>query len=162
LREVEERGRAAGLHVIAEAATALEAEGLWALGDARIALTRFRKAVTALQSTGDIPALASACIAQARAMSDSVDPDLVFKPIADWMDTEAAVVARIERQIARGRYQKAMGKPSDDAFDEAQRLIDQLGVPLDQIDAAALRLHPWMRFVRRARRDEPGDPGGEP
>jgi hypothetical protein len=45
-----------------------------------------------------------------------------------------------------------MGKASDASFDDAQRLIEDLAVPLDQTDAAALRLHPWTRYIRRARK----------
>jgi hypothetical protein len=153
LREVEERARAAGLAVVADSAVALEAEGLWALGDPKNALLRFRKAIQSLQQTGDIPALAQACVAQARAMSESVDPDLVFRPIAEWLDEEPVVVPRIERQIARVRYVTAMRRPVADSFDEAQGLLDDLTAPLDHIDAAALRLHPWNRALRKARRD---------
>lgn len=152
LHEVKERAKAAGLAVISESARALEAEGLWALGEQKIALQQFRKAVQHLQQTGDMPALAQACVSQARAMAESVDPDLVFRPLAEWMEQQPAFVVRIERQIARGRYLAAMGKPADPAFDGAQRLIEQLAVNLDATDAAALRLHPWTAYSRRFRK----------
>ncbi|MEZ4239172.1 MAG: serine/threonine-protein kinase [Myxococcota bacterium] len=153
LRGVEERARTAKLSVMAASAAALAGEASWALGDARGAITLFRGSVSALQQAGDIPALAAACECQARAMCESVDPDLVFRPIADWLDAEPAAVTRIERQIARGRYLMSMGRTSaEDAFESAQRLIEELAVPLEQTDAAALRLHPWTRHIRRARK----------
>jgi hypothetical protein len=157
LRGVEERARTAGLTVIAAVATALAAEAAWAKGDARNAIGQFRSAVGLLQQTGDIPALVSACEAQARAMCESVDPDLVFRPIAEWLDSQPAAVARIERQIARGRYLTAMRRDNADAaFSAAQHLIEDLAAPLEQTDAAALRLHPWTRHIRRSRKGRAG------
>ncbi|MEQ1564445.1 MAG: protein kinase [Myxococcota bacterium] len=152
LREVEDRARAAGLTVVAESAAAIGAEGVWALGDQKGALVSFRKATAKLQQTGDVPALTQAIIAQGRAMSESVDPDLVYRPIDDWLVSQPAVVVRIERQIARGRYLKAMGRPHHESFDDAQSLIEDLTFRLTETDAAALRLHPWTRWIRRARK----------
>jgi len=151
LREVIERADAANLTVTGQVARALEAEALWALGDQRTALTRFARAIRVLHDAGDIPALAAACISQARAMAESVDPDLVFRPIDDWLDHQPAVCARIERQIARGRYLRAMGKPDEEAFARAEAMIDQVASTLDATDAAALRLHPWTRHIRRVK-----------
>ena len=85
-------------------------------------------------------------------MSHTVDPDKVFEPVSDWLENQAAVCARVERQIARGRYLQAMGKPSDIAFDEAESMISTIAERLNSTDAAALRLHPWTRHIRRARR----------
>lgn len=142
----------AGLTVIGEVARSLEAEALWELGDQLNAVRAFQSAIPALKSTGNVPALAEACMAQARAMCHTVDPDKVFDPVADWIDQQAAACARIERQIARGRYLQSMGKPSDDAYDDAESMILGLTERLNSTDAAALRLHPWTRHIRRARR----------
>ncbi len=161
LREVEERARAAGLPSLSESARALMAEATWALGDHKNALLQFRKAIQALQITKDVPALANACIAQARAMSETVDPDLVFKPIEDWLDSQPAAIARIERQIARTRYLRAMGKTAFDAEREARQMLDQLVASLDPTDAAAIRLHPWNRWLRSPKKVPPkGSPVG--
>lgn len=151
LHPVKERAKAAGLAVVAETARALEAEALWALGEQKLATQHFRKAVQHLQATGDVLALAGACVAQARATAESADPDQVFKPIRDWLDREPAVVMRVERQIARGRYLAAHGGPAEAAFGDAERLIHELASTLDPTDAAAMRLHPWTHWIRRAR-----------
>ncbi len=155
LREVEERGRAAGLPSLSETARALMAESLWALGDQKGALLGFRRAVQALQITKDLPALALACVAQARAMCETVDPDLVFRPIEDWLDSQPAFVARLERQIARTRNLRAMGKTAFDAEQQARKMLDQLAGNLDPTDEAALRLHPWNRLLRAQKRTGP-------
>jgi hypothetical protein len=153
LRGVEERATSAGLTVLASSAAALSGEAQWALGDARNAIAQFKAAVQRLQRVGDLPALAAACESQARAMCESIDPDIVFRPVAGWLESEPAAVTRIERQIARGRYLTAMHRDNGEAaFDAAQRLIEDLAVPLEQTDAAALRLHPWTRHIRRARK----------
>ncbi|MEN0062852.1 MAG: protein kinase [Myxococcota bacterium] len=148
---VVQRAEAAGLTVIAEQARALQAEARWSSGDRSSALTQFSAAVNALRRSGDVPALALACVSQARAMSESVDPDLVFKPLADWLESQPAVCVRIERQIARGRHLKAMGKDSDPAYARAGDMIEQLAQPLSPTDATAFRLHPWSQFLRRSR-----------
>lgn len=155
LREVEERGRAAGLPSLSESARALMSEAMWALGDQKAALLGFRRAVQALQQTRDVPALAHACISQARAMSETVDPDLVFKPIEDWLDSQPAVMARLERQIARTRYLRAMGKTAFDAEKEARRILGLVTDQLDPTDAAAVRLHPYHRWLRAPKRATP-------
>ncbi|MEO0604174.1 MAG: hypothetical protein AAF211_22245, partial [Myxococcota bacterium] len=148
---VVQRAEAAGLTVIAEQARALQAEAKWQAGDRSSALAQFGAAVGALRQSGDIPALALACVSQARAMSESVNPDLVFRPLEDWLDTQPAVCVRIERQIARGRYLKAMGKTSVEAYARAGDMIERLASPLSPTDATAFRLHPWSQFLRRAR-----------
>jgi hypothetical protein len=154
LSDVKERATAAGLRGIASSAEALHGEASWALGDMKGALQRFRSAVQALQHTGDLPALAQAVMAQARAMCESVDPDLVFRPLIEWLEQQPALIVRIERHIARGRYLKAMGKPHETTFDEAQHMIEELAMHLDPTDAAALRLHPWTQWIRRARKGQ--------
>lgn len=148
LREVEERARVAGLMGLSETARALSAEAVWSLGDQKTALLSFRKAIVALQGSNDVPALAAACVAQARAMSERVDPDLVFKPVHDWMTSQPAWVARVDRAIARVRYLRTMGKGTTDAEAEARRLIDQVTAGLDPTDGAAIRVHPWSRWLR--------------
>ncbi|MEM6928243.1 MAG: protein kinase, partial [Myxococcota bacterium] len=148
---VVQRAEAAGLTVIAEQARALQAEAKWQAGDRSSALAQFGSAVGALRQSGDIPALALACVSQARAMSESVNPDLVFRPLEDWLDTQPAVCVRIERQIARGRYLKAMGKTSVEAYARAGDMIERLASPLSPTDATAFRLHPWSQFLRRSR-----------
>ncbi len=85
-------------------------------------------------------------------MSESVDPDLVFRPVADWIDAQPAECASIERQIARGRYLNAMSKPAEAAFEEAEAMIERVAASLSPTDGTALRLHPWTRYVRQARR----------
>jgi len=148
---VMQRAEAAGLTVIAEEARALQAEARWQAGDRSSALQQFGQAVGALRESGNIPALALACVCQARAMSESVDPDLVFRPLADWLDAQPAACVRIERQIARGRYLKAMGKTSVEAYARANDMIERLAQPLSPTDATAFRLHPWTQFLRRSR-----------
>ncbi len=152
LADVRDTAIPAGLTVTGEVARALEAEAMWSGGDQRAAVRVFQTALAALRLAGDLPALASACIAQARAMSDTVDPDKVFAPVEEWLEGQPTACARIERQIARGRYLESMGKPAGAAFDEADQMILKLAEGLEATDAAALRLHPWTRFIRRARR----------
>ncbi|MCA9490113.1 MAG: protein kinase, partial [Myxococcales bacterium] len=155
LHEVRNRAAPAGLGVITELARALEAEALWALGEQKPALKMFTAAVQQLQRTGDVPALASACTAQARAMSETVDPDLVFRPVRDWMEQQPAALFRVEKLIARGRYLRAMGRSYQETFEEASRTIGDIVRALTPTDAAALRLHPWTRRVRAVRKATP-------
>ncbi len=152
LVEVRDRAGAAGLLVMAETARALQAEALWSTGDQLGSIKTFKQAIDTLHRAGDLPALMGACVCQVRAMSESADPDLVFRPIDEWLESQPLSCARIERQIARGRYLMAMGKPAEGAFRQAEALIERLADGLSPTDAAALRLHPWTRHIRRARR----------
>jgi len=150
LKAVYDRADKAGLAVIAHTALALQAEAMWESGQRRDATTSFRTAVKRLQQTGDVPALVEACTAQARAMADQVDPDRIFAPILDWLDQQPAAAVQIDLTIARGRYLQAKGQDPTPALTDAQRRLTELAASLSDTDAAALRLHPWTRHIRKA------------
>jgi len=150
LRQVHERADKAGLAVLAYTALALQAEAMWETGQRRDATKAFRAAVQRLQKTGDVPALVEACTAQARAMADQIDPDRIFAPILDWIDQQPALAAKIDLTIGRGRYQAAKGNDATELFADARRHLAELAESLSDTDAAALRLHPWTRHIRKA------------
>lgn len=149
LRHVRDRGRAAGLKVIAETAHALLGEVLWAIGDQRGAREAFEDAIDTLAKSGDVPATAAAVMAQARAMAEAVDPDRIFGPIQAFIDHQPTVLLQLERTIARGRYLRAQGRDAAPLFAEARLTLDRMKDPLNDTDRAALRLHPWARQARR-------------
>ncbi len=151
LREVSSRASAAGLVVLAEQANALEAECLWELGDMRQATMMFTKAVQRLEATGDVPGLVVACTAQARAMAEKVDATRLFRPVNDWMDQQPAYATRIALAIAKGRGLLGRGQDATEAFAHAEELLKQVSEGLEPTDAAALALHPWTRYIRKAR-----------
>ena len=150
LKAVHERADKAGLAVIAHTALALEAETLWETGHRRDATVSFGRAIKRLQQTGDVPALVEACTSQARAMADQFDPDRIFAPILDWIDQQPATAAQIQLDVARGRYLLAKEQDATGAFSDAQERITALATTLSDTDAAALRLHPWTRHIRKA------------
>lgn len=151
LSPVRDKARAAGLRVIAESAAALIGEAMWALGDQTSAKRAFKEAITKLRSTGDAPATAQACIAQARSMAEHVDPDRLFEPVAEFVDNQPCVTLQVERGIARGRYHRAKERKNDadTSFARVRLTIDKLQEGLNATDQAALRLHPWMRHARK-------------
>ena len=151
LRAVAERAQAAGLAVVAETARALEAEALWETGDVRQAAMLFERSVQRLEKTGDVPGVVDACCAQARAMGEKVEAQRLFRPVLDWMDQQPALAVRVEYAVARGRHEAAKGRAGAEAFADATHWLDQLAAHLDDTDAAALRLHPWTRYIRKAK-----------
>ncbi len=150
LHAVCDRAEKAGLSVIAETARALEAEALWATGQQRDATRGFTAAVSQLKKTGDMPALVEACTAQGRAMAETIDPERVFKPVRDWMDSQPATTTQIDLLIARGRYLQSRTGDARPIFDEARQRLLKLAATQSDTDAAALLLHPWTRHIRKA------------
>lgn len=150
LHTVQRRADRAGLAIQGEVARALAGEVLWGMGQQREATQSFTTAVLRLRQYGDLPALAEACSAQARAMAEAVDPDRVFRPIRELMESQPAVALRLELLVARGRYHAHQKRDALPLFEEARERLLKLTAPLDPTDAAALRLHPWTRHIRKA------------
>lgn len=151
LDQVCQRAQPAGLRVLAETARALLGEALWYAGRHRAAHDAFTASIEALAMSGDVPATAAACVACARAMAETVDPEEIFAPAASFVDQQPALVLQLERTLARGRWLRARGRDASPLFAEARLTLDRMREPLQATDRAALRLHPWARLARRRR-----------
>lgn len=152
--DVYTRARPAELIGIAEIARALLGEAKWALGDKEAALDAFRNATLGLMGTGEQTALAEARATWARTVSDKEDPDTLFKPVAALLESEPLHLVRMELLLARARRLTAQ-KDTTRAFHawrDAATLLNKIAGGLDEIDRAALRVHPWSRAVRRGLR----------
>ena len=66
------------------------------------------------------------------------------------MRGKPATAAQIQLDVARGRYLLAKEQDATGAFSDAQERITALATTLSDTDAAALRLHPWTRHIRKA------------
>ncbi len=150
LQRVVERAEAAGLVVLAQQATAWLACVEWQRGKERHAQQLFQSSVTALRKIGDLPALVEAVILQGRVTSERTDPDVTYKPIAEFIHHQPAPVARLERELARVRWARANGDDPGSCCEAAIGLLERIAQALSDTDRAALRLHPWTYPLREA------------
>lgn len=150
LRKVVDRARSAGLNVLAESATAQLASVEWQRGDERTAQRLFNDAISALRTTGDVPATVAAVVLQASAMCEKIDPDRLYAPVNDFVDNQPAPVARLNRELARARWALSQGADATPHCEAAIKLLERIAQGLSDTDRAALRLHPWTWPLRSA------------
>ncbi len=148
-----DRARAAGLGVIAESAYALVGEVLWAAGEHKSAREVYRSAIAALEVSKDVPALADAVSSRAKVMAEHEPPDVLFAPIAEYLEEQQSHVSRLEREIASLRYQRATGGDRAAALRSAEAALKRIIDQPSATDSAAVRLHPWSREIRQAQKD---------
>jgi tetratricopeptide (TPR) repeat protein len=151
LNETHTRAKAAELIALAELSRALMGEVLWSLRDEDAARAHFRNAQIGLLGTGDMLALAEACVSWARTVADKDDIEPALQPANAFLDSQPAVLLRLERVIARARRLDAKGEriPAFHLWREAANALNALAASLDDIERAALRVHSWSRLIRR-------------
>jgi tetratricopeptide (TPR) repeat protein len=154
LQDTWDRARNAQLVVLAESARALLAEVHWHLRDRVRSKDLFQSALLGLKGTGDRLALADACAARARAFGREVDPEEIFKPVAELLETQPLPTLRLERLLAIGPWCRTRGDRGAmiAAYREAAQALNRLASTLNDTDRAALRVHPWSRRIRRGLR----------
>lgn len=150
LAEAARKAQQAQLVVLGERARAALGEALWVLGDTDAARDTLQAASLGLLGAGDLPALVDACVGRARAFGEEVAAQEIFRPVAEKIDSEAFVVARLERLLAEARHHRASGAGDSArlAFTKAAAALAHLGEGLDDTDRAALRVHPWSQIIR--------------
>lgn len=123
----------------------------FAAGDSHQADDRTRRALATLRRERHLPALAVACACRAAVSAGTEDPDLTFRPAMRWMDGHPARVARMDWLLARVDHAIAKGdlRQALASIDRAERLIEDIASRLDEVDRAALRMHPWRRRLAR-------------
>jgi len=150
LRDAFKRASTAQLLILAEQARSLHAEVLWQLGDHAEAREAFQAAILGLMGTGDVSALAFACVAQARAMG-AVEPDeVLFRPVRDSVAVQVMPVVILERLLATARGCEAKGDTERALrnYKRAAKQLNKMGMRLNDTDRAALRVHPWSQAIR--------------
>jgi tetratricopeptide (TPR) repeat protein len=155
LGSVAERAKSAELVLLAEHARALQAETLWTMGKYADAEAQFKSACHRLQAVGDVPALAQACLARARAMAGSKDPTELLAPVRSYVETQPATVARLEWHLAHARWLIALKQDPTAALGNASSVLDRMAKKLGTTEQAAIRVHPWSRELRAAKGPTP-------
>lgn len=122
-------------------------------GDRHLAEDSTRRAIALLKREHHQPALAQACECRARVMANREDPELTFRPVWRWVESNAVrvtrmslLLTRLERAVAAGDLREGLS-----AVERVERTLGEIGTRLDAIDQAALRVHPWKRRLTRAR-----------
>lgn len=149
LRGVVDRSQAAGLVLVSEHARALRAEALWNLDRRREAADAFYLSTRRLAKAGNVPALMEACTAQARVMAADLDPERIFSVVEPFLKGQPFYPARLERILARAWHQAARGGEPSGALRAAELQLDLIRQRLEPAEAVALRLHPWLRRIRK-------------
>lgn len=116
-------------------------------------------AVQRLKRERNLPALAQACLCQARVSARPAEAEAALRPVLRWAEAQQVrsirmvhALLRLERALEDGELREALP-----ALERAERLFDEIGQRLDPIDNAALRLHPWQRALGRARAELRGN-----
>lgn len=154
IQEVHRSARNADLPVIAERARALLAEVLFAVGDKDQSAREFQSAILGLMGSGDLPALAEGCRARARTQSTERDPEDTFKPVKRLVDEQQMPLLQLELLLARSAWERARGHKDDARISlrEAATVLNKVATDLSDTDRAALRVHPYSSWIRRALR----------
>lgn len=154
IQEVHRSARNADLPVIAERARALLAEVLYAVGDREQSAREFQSAILGLMGSGDLPALAEGCRARARTQSTERDPDDTFKPVKRLVDEHQMPLLELERLLAKSAWERSRGNKDEARIHlrEAATMLNKVATDLSDTDRAALRVHPWSGWIRRALR----------
>lgn len=154
LKEVHERARNAQLVILSELSRALWAETSWHLRDRTRSREMFQSALLGLRATGSRVGVADACEARARVMAAEVDPEEIFKSVADLLDNGLLPSVGLQRILARGRWERRRGDRGamNAAYREAALALNRLASSLNDTDRAALRVHPWSRRIRQGLR----------
>ncbi len=148
LSDVQSRAKAAGLQVLEAWSAALRGELRAAIGDPRAARVFLKPALEMLAETGDVPATAAACCAAARALASEDPPEVLFAPVAHFLERQPAVMLSVEVAVAGIRYTTATGGNPLIYRGRAVELIHAIAERLDDTDRAALHLHPHSRRTR--------------
>ncbi len=151
LQEVHRSARRAELPTLAEHARALWAETLYALGDREQGRALFQSAILGLLGGGDLTVLMEGCRSRARTEATERDPDEIFRPIEAMLASQPLAPTRLEQLLARGAWLRSRGQrhEAQHALREAAMVLNRVAARLNDTDRAALRVHPWSRWIRR-------------
>jgi tetratricopeptide (TPR) repeat protein len=154
VQEVHRSARNADLPVLAERARALLAEVLYAVGDREQSAREFQSAILGLMGSEDLPALAEGCRARARTQATERDPEEIFKPVRRLLEEQQMPLLQLELLLARSAWHRAANRKDDAriALREAATVLNKVATDLSDTDRAALRVHPWSSWIRRALR----------
>jgi tetratricopeptide (TPR) repeat protein len=152
LNEVKEQADLAGLTLLAERARGALAEALWAVGQRKESMELFRRSIVRLMEVGDVVSLVDVVIARARAVGGLEEPAKSFKPVAGLLDRPEFRVLYLESCLAELRWARAKDDASGvaRALAESQSVFNGMAARQARVEQAALRVHPWMRELRRA------------
>lgn len=143
LRPAFERSEQAGLGVIAPRLNAALGEALVGVGREADGLERLRLARAELERSTNLPALAEACAARARAVKGREDADILFMPVLRWLEEEPALLLRMEHLLAALRFARERGRPEQARVyaQAANALLTVLRGQLSPADQEALQIH---------------------
>lgn len=138
-----------GVRVLTPLLQAQLGEALVLTGDLKGGRTLLDAAIADLSQERNVPLLAEACAARARARIEP--PKASFAPVAQWLEEQPALLMQITRRVAiaesLGRKDPELARPSWAQVREDLRRIRRTLAPADR---EAMRVHAWTVAVERA------------
>ncbi len=138
-----------GVRVLTPLLQAQLGEALVLTGDLAGGRTLLDAAIADLSQERNIPLLAEACAARARARIET--PEKCFAPVAQWLETQPALLMQVTRKVASaeqlGRIDPELARPLWAEVRESLRRIRRTLAPADR---EAMRVHTWTVAVERA------------
>jgi hypothetical protein len=138
-----------GVRVLTPLLQAQLGEALVLTGDLAGGRTLLDAAIADLSQERNIPLLAEACAARARARIET--PEQSFAPVSSWLETQPAMLMQVTRMVASaehlGRIDPELARPKWAQVREALRRIRRTLAPADR---EAMRVHTWTVAVERA------------
>ena len=152
LHETRKVARRSGLVVLAEYARALMGETMACTGKTEKAETFLNSACLGLLAAGDLGILAEACMSRGRAEAGRIPAVEIFGASRRLVENPLARVVRVEYVLADARYNLKQGDLSTARarYRKAAAVVNEIAGHLNDMDRAALRVHPWSREIRLA------------
>ena len=138
-----------GLRVLTPLLQAQLGEALTITGDLARGRKLLNTAVADLSKERNMPLLAEACAARARARIGT--PEESFAPVAQWLEDQPALLMKVTRMVARAEHFKRLDPElAHTHWTQVREALRHIRGTLAPADREAMRVHTWTVAVERA------------